>query len=121
MYGLKDSDLDDIIGILRNFPEVEEGLIYGSRAKGNYKRGSDVDIALKGSGLSYSIVGEISFLLNEETLMPYFFDVLNYHSLDNMELRDHIDRVGRLIYQRSEVDVIQEPMKKYRGKKGAGE
>jgi len=48
VFGLKTSDLDLIIEILRRYPDVEEALIFGSRAMGNYKPGSDVDIALKG-------------------------------------------------------------------------
>ncbi len=67
MLGLKDGDLKNIITVLQQEAEVEEAIIFGSRAKGNYKKGSDVDIALKGTGLDYRIIGNISYILNEET------------------------------------------------------
>ena len=103
MFGLKDSDLNQIRKVLQQFPEVEEAFIYGSRAIGNYRKGSDVDLALKGLQLNRDVVSRIVFILNEETLLPYFFDVLNYHTLTNQDLVDHIDRMGNLLYERSSV------------------
>lgn len=102
--GLKDGDLENIVAILRQHSEVEEAIIFGSRAKGNYKNGSDVDIALRGTALDYLITNNISYILNEETQMPYKFDVLNYHSISNKDLTDHIDRVGISFYKRPEAD-----------------
>lgn len=90
------------------FPAVEEALIYGSRSLGTYRRGSDVDIALKGKELHSDIVREVSFLLNEETIMPYHFDVLNYHCLTNRELTRHIDRVGAVFYNKKEANIAKE-------------
>ncbi len=99
-FGLKGGDIKDIITILSQHPEVEEAYIFGSRAKNIYKNGSDVDIAVKGDALNFNIVRHISYLLNEETQMPNFFDVLNYHTINNKDLLDHIDRVGRLLYSK---------------------
>ncbi len=98
LFGLRKSDIQNIISVLQSEKTVEEAIIFGSRAKGNYKEGSDVDIALKGKNLSLQLIGHISFLLNEETLMPYRFDVLNYHSIKSKELMEHIDKVGEIIY-----------------------
>jgi predicted nucleotidyltransferase len=112
MFGLRDSDLTEIRLTLQKFPEVEEALIYGSRAKGNNRLGSDVDLALKGKNLDYSIITEIRYILNEETLMPYFFDVLDYSSLTNRELADHINRVGKSLYIKSEMPIVSEPEEK---------
>ena len=117
MFGLKDSDLTTIRSRLQQFPEVEEALIYGSRAKGNPRKGSDVDLALKGKQLDSSLISQISYILNEETLMPYYFDLLNYHSLSNPDLTDHINRVGKLFYQKSEIPIVNEPEKKPERKK----
>ena len=100
LSGLKQNDVENIISILKAHNEVEEALIFGSRAKGNYKNGSDVDIALKGN-LNFEIVSRISYLLNEETLMPYKFDVLNYNTIKNKDLSEHIDRAGLCFYQRT--------------------
>ncbi|HEY9342885.1 MAG TPA: nucleotidyltransferase domain-containing protein [Hanamia sp.] len=99
-FGLKEDDLQNIIDILQQQPEVEEALIFGSRAKGNYRAGSDVDMAIKGDGINLKIITHISYLLNEETVMPYQFDVLNYHSIRNLELVEHIDRAGISFYKK---------------------
>ena len=96
--GLLDEDLKIIISVLHQHGEVKEAILFGSRAKGNYQIGSDVDIALKGKELNPSIVSTISYQLNEETSLPYKFDILNYQSLNNIELKQHIDRVGILFY-----------------------
>lgn len=101
MFGLRDSDINTIRQVLQQFPEVQSALMFGSRAKGNYRSGSDVDIALKGEALSYQIILRISAQLNEETLMPYHFDVLDYNTLTNDQLKDHINRVGKIFYQRA--------------------
>lgn len=100
-FGLFDTDLESIIRILGNQSKVEGALIFGSRAKGNFKTGSDVDIALKGDKLDFDTVSQVSYLLNEETNMPYKFDVLNYHTIKEPELINHIDRVGIEVFHRS--------------------
>ena len=97
-FGLLPSDITAIGEVLEQQTAVESALIFGSRAKGNYRKGSDVDIALKGKDLNYKIINDIAFYLNEETLMPYRFDVLNYHTLGSADLKDHIDRVGVAFY-----------------------
>ncbi|MFT4155051.1 nucleotidyltransferase family protein [Parafilimonas sp.] len=101
-FGLRATDLEIIISILKREHAIEEAFIFGSRAKGNYKNGSDVDIALKGN-LNFEIITHISYLLNEETPMPYKFDVLNYHALKHNDLIDHINRVGISFFKRSNV------------------
>lgn len=100
LFGLQHTDLENIIAIIQQQPEVEEAIIFGSRAKDNYKNGSDVDIALKGTGVNHKTTGSISYVLNEETLMPYKFDVLNYHTIANKDLVKHIDRAGVTFYNR---------------------
>lgn len=99
-FGLLDTDMEAIVSVLSRQPKVNEAIIFGSRAKGNFKNGSDVDIALKGKDLDFDTISRISYLLNEETNMPYKFDVLNYHSTDEPALIDHIDRVGIEFYRR---------------------
>lgn len=80
-------------------PEVDEAIIFESRAKGNFRNGSDLDIAIKGRDLSFSAISNISYLLNEETLMPYRFDVLDYNMINNEDLKNHINRIGRIFYK----------------------
>jgi predicted nucleotidyltransferase len=97
-FGLRPDDLLEIRRMLSHYPEVQEAILFGSRAKGNYRNGSDVDLALKGSKLTQHIISHIADALNEETRMPYQFDVLNYHSIHEPKLVEHIDRVGKRIY-----------------------
>ncbi len=96
--GVTETDKEEILKVLKKFPEVEEAIIFGSRALGNHKPGSDVDLVLKG------IVDEIRLtiksILNEETLMPYNFDVLDYSNISNEELKKHIDSFGVSIYKK---------------------
>ena len=98
-FGLKTGDLKVIVQVLRQMATINQALIFGSRAKGNYHDGSDIDIALKGE-IDFKTLAELSFILNEETLLPYKIDVVNYQQLLNSQLREHIDRVGIVIYER---------------------
>ncbi len=99
-FGLLDTDMNEIIKTLNEYAEVENALIFGSRAKGNFKNGSDVDIALKGISLDFETLNKISCWLNEETNMPYKFDVLNYDTIKEFDLKKHIDRVGIEFYSK---------------------
>jgi predicted nucleotidyltransferase len=100
MFGLKDGDIKTIRDILAKHSEVEKAFVFGSRAKGNYKNGSDVDIALKGEKITFKTISDINYELNEETLMPYGFDILNYHTIQNPDLVEHIDRMGVCFYEK---------------------
>ena len=97
-FGLLNADIEAIIKTLRKYSKVKSAFIFGSRAKGNYNSGSDVDIALKGPELDFGTINQISYCLNEETNMPYNFDVLNYESIKEPALKEHIDRMGIEIY-----------------------
>jgi predicted nucleotidyltransferase len=99
MFGLLDRDLNYILEAVSKFSEIEEVIIFGSRAMGNYKKGSDVDIALKGQDVDRRIVSRLSEYLNEEYPLPYFFDVISYKDISNEELVKHIDSVGVSIYK----------------------
>jgi len=98
-FGLKPTDLEIICGVLAKESVIEQAILFGSRAKGNYKPGSDIDIALKGKKLTSDIITRVSFQLNEETTMPYQFDILNYHTIREPSLQEHIDRVGIVFYE----------------------
>lgn len=89
-----------IAAVLSQEPKVDQAYIFGSRARGNFKNGSDVDLALKGEELDFNTISRISYQLNEETAMPYQFDVLNYHTIKEPALLEHIDRVGIEFYSR---------------------
>ncbi len=99
-FGLRDGDLDYIITTIRQFSEIEKAAIFGSRVKGNYKPGSDVDIAVWGHGISFSTLSRLHAILEEESPMPYFFDIVDYSHLQHQELKSHIDRVGKVFFTR---------------------
>lgn len=81
------------------YPQIEQVILFGSRAKGNYKNGSDIDIAIKGKDCSRKIAFDLSGFVNEELLIPYHVDVVDYESLTHKELKEHIDRVGVEFYK----------------------
>jgi uncharacterized protein len=96
--GLREEDVKEMQQIFRRFPLVKKVLLFGSRAMGNFKRGSDVDITLKGN-IDHSTLSEIRNALGEESKMPYFFDVLVYNEIEKEELRKHIDTYGVMLYE----------------------
>ena len=97
--GLNQFDLDYIIDILRKFKEIKKAVIFGSRAKGNSKAGSDIDIAIYGDDITFDVISSLHWMLEEESPLPYFFDIVDYTHLKHAELKNHIDRVGILIYE----------------------
>jgi uncharacterized protein len=101
-FGLPDKTVAIIRQILADVPAVSKAVIYGSRAKGTYRPGSDIDLTLFGEGLDLRIVGEIAAKLDESPI-PYQVDLSIFDRLDHVELREHIERVGVLFYQREDV------------------
>jgi predicted nucleotidyltransferase len=72
-------------------------VLYGSRAKGNYKNGSDIDLTLKGKNLNLLILGKIDEQL-DDLLLPYTFDLSIYHQISNAELLNHMNRVSKIFF-----------------------
>lgn len=99
-FGISDNDLKLLTTILSEFPEVKQAVIFGSRAMGNYKKGSDIDIAVKGK-IDPEILAKINYRLNEELPIPYNFDVADYERIKNKKLVKHIDEYGKVFFQRS--------------------
>ena len=65
MFGLSDTVIDDLKGIFKQYPNIEEVLIFGSRAKGNYLEGSDIDLALIGEGLTFDTIMDINIKIED--------------------------------------------------------
>lgn len=95
-YGLSEENGQRVLDVLSAFGEVREAVLFGSRAKGNYKSGSDIDIAVKGPVEKDTLSKLLTAF--EESLLPYFVDVVVYDRLQNEALREHIDRVGISIF-----------------------
>ena len=98
-YGLRASDLQHIADAIHQCEEISEVVLFGSRAKGNYQPGSDVDLAIKGDRVTHTTVAQLADCLNEEKPLPYFFDVVHYEMIDEPRLVEHIDRVGIVIFR----------------------
>ena len=98
LYGLPDRTLNTMNLIFRNYPGVEYVVLYGSRAKGNYRTGSDIDISLK-TDISFSFTDLLRIGNDlDDSDIPYFVDVSVYDKISNPDLKAHIDRVGKVLY-----------------------
>ena len=99
-YGLTDIELSKLLGAITESPEVEEIILYGSRARGNYRRYSDIDLTLTGESLErrtlYRILERI-----DDLLLPYEIDLSIKAELDYQPLLDEINTEGITIYKRS--------------------
>ncbi|MCQ2319494.1 MAG: nucleotidyltransferase domain-containing protein [Bacteroidales bacterium] len=102
MYGIKDSEFELLQSVFKKHENIEKVVLYGSRAKGNYKPFSDVDITLFGEKLSHSDLNKIALDV-DDLLLPYQFDISIFKSLKNKDLIEHILRVGIVVYELSPV------------------
>jgi predicted nucleotidyltransferase len=98
-YGLSDLQYEKIAKVFASIGEVDQVILYGSRAKGTQKPYSDIDITLLGENLNFSLLQKIEIEL-DDLLLPYKFDVSLYDSLENNDLIDHIKKVGKTIYKK---------------------
>jgi predicted nucleotidyltransferase len=92
-HGLSDSTVEGIRKVLALHPEVEKAVLYGSRAKGTHRPGSDIDLTLLGSRLDHTLLTRIENEL-DDLLLPYRIDLSLFETLTHPELLDHIRRVG---------------------------
>lgn len=95
--GLSRDNLQQIITILSTFNMITHAVIYGSRAKGNYKPGSDIDLCLYGANIDLAVQYKIEQAL-DNLFLPYQFDITVYEKINNIALKKHIKRVGAVIY-----------------------
>lgn len=97
--GLDNSDIQKIQSVFKLYQEVEKAILYGSRAKGNFKPASDIDLTLVGSGLNLTIQQKIENDL-DDLLLPYTIDLSIQHTISNKELLEHIERIGVVFFQK---------------------
>ncbi len=96
-YGLSDETVEKITTVFSQYPEVSAAILYGSRVKGSYRPASDIDITLKGDNLSHDLLLTIELAL-DDLLLPYKIDLSLYSQIDNLDLLEHIDRVGEVVF-----------------------
>lgn len=97
-FGLTDRDMNTVEDIFRKYPDIQTVVIFGSRAKGTYKHGSDIDLAVMDQGITDTLIRNIQSEF-EDSSLPYFVDLINYHNLTHSDLKNHIDRIGVPFYQ----------------------
>jgi len=101
-FGLKEATIQKICAVLSKYPQVEKAVLYGSRAIGNYKNGSDIDLTLiGGDNLTQRLLCQIMDEI-DDLLLPYSFDLSIFQHISDPEVIEHIQRVGVVFYQKAE-------------------
>ena len=99
-YGLSAQTLGKIRDVFTRYPQVEEAVLYGSRARGDYKNGSDIDLTLRGGeALTHTILSRIANDLDDQ-LLPYTIDLSIFKNIRNPEMVEQIARVGIALYKK---------------------
>lgn len=98
-FGLPQHAMDALIQVFRSTPEIETVILFGSRAKGCFKEASDIDLCLIAPHLTLRQQLQIENQI-DDLLLPWKVDLITKHRIDNQDLLDHINRVGRIIYKR---------------------
>ncbi|WP_114984749.1 nucleotidyltransferase domain-containing protein [Cyclonatronum proteinivorum] len=101
--GLTSEEWHDIRSVFFKYPDIERVILYGSRAMGNYQPASDIDLTLIGEDIDLGILSDITFEL-DDLLLPYKFDLSIYQDISNEALKEHIKRVGIVLYEKVPVN-----------------
>ena len=96
--GLSEATIAKIISVFAAYPQLSKVVLYGSRAKGNYRTGSDINLTLFGEALSYTQLGDIAGQI-DDLLLPHTFDISLFKQIDNPDLIEHINHVGIVFYE----------------------
>lgn len=99
MYGLTLEELESVINLFSRYQHIERVLIFGSRARGCHKPFSDVDLCIEGKDVTNDDIVSLKWQI-DDLLLPYCFDLLMRQDVKNEELLSHIDREGKVIYER---------------------
>lgn len=94
-YGLNDETIKAITDVFAGYEQIEKAVLFGSRAKGTYKNGSDIDICLFGK-IDLLLLQKIELKL-DDLLLPYTIDLTVYDNIQNQDLKEHIIRVGQIL------------------------
>ena len=103
-YGLSDRTIADLQTVFRNQANIRQVLIFGSRAKGNYRPGSDIDLALVGDGITLKQRNELLHRFDDMGIL-YKIDLVDYNKKIGTPIGDHINRVGQVLYSATNENV----------------
>ena len=95
--GLSYETLKKLGSVLRSHPAVEKIILFGSRAMNRHQSASDIDLALKGSQLNFSNMMQLQSAI-DEFMLPYKVDLVIYETIQNKDLKEHIDRIGIVLW-----------------------
>ncbi len=99
-YGLSEASIAQICTVLEAYYQIDLAILYGSRAKGNFREGSDIDLTLCGKSIDLTTLNRIADQM-DDLLLPYKIDLSILDTIKNDALLDHIQRVGVVFYQKS--------------------
>lgn len=100
--GLSESTIEALRSVFRQFPEIASVILYGSRAKGTYRNGSDIDLTITlkpGCSPTLELHHRIAQRIDDLNLI-YTFDLSFYQQINNPDLVEHINRVGITLYKK---------------------
>ncbi len=97
--GLKSETISELKKVFASHPEIEKVILYGSRAKGNFKKGSDIDLVLVAPQFTLTDLNKIENHL-DDLLLPWKIDLALFHQIENPDLLEHINRVGIVFYEK---------------------
>ncbi len=97
--GVEAEFCNELVELFSLESSIDEVVLYGSRAKGNFRAGSDIDLTIKGAGLTTNWLMELSVKI-DDLLMPYLVDLSIFDHIENEDLVEHIKRVGKVVYKR---------------------
>lgn|SRR5574344_713054 len=98
-FGLSENIINIILEYFRTIPNIESVRVYGSRALGTYRKGSDIDFAIFGKNIDDNLITKIKYEI-DELKTPYMFDITDYNSIGNPKLKEHIDKQGKIFYKK---------------------
>ena len=98
-FGLSEKVIENLVNLFSAFDKIEEVTLFGSRAKGTFKEGSDIDLSLKGSMIDLQYIRKIELEIDRLDF-PYAVDLVIYDKIKEPLLTEHINRIGICIYHR---------------------
>jgi len=98
MFGIAQNTVNELNQIFNKYKNIEKVILYGSRAKGNYREGSDIDLTIIGDVEREDLMKIKDEI--EDSYIPYLFDISIYNQLNSESLKEHINRVGKVFYKK---------------------
>lgn len=98
-FGLSIKTMESILGVMKKYPNIEKCIVYGSRAIGNFRKGSDIDLTLIGENLTLTELLKIENEL-DDLLLPYQIDLSIFHQINHKGLIEHINTYGQVFFER---------------------